>query len=226
MLAKDGFYVGGCLHDQTERQQKSHSPKEKTHDLREALRDARFRKITRKDLREDAATGIDNTASLHLLSEIQTAHTVATRTAESNTHEWGLGVRCLKPGRRAGVWRVACAQHVERHQGPRTSMWRCQERQYAVVREKFMTKKAEEQLRRESRLTPTTLLLQRSEELITWNEIHRREDEVCAKTAAEKPKEAVHTDGKRHKTCGLDGRKRVPQGHVTGCGCRAGTAFA
>ena len=45
-------------------------------------------------------------------------------------------------------------------------MWRCQEKQYAVVREKFLTKKNEE-LRKESRFTQTMLLLQRSEELIT-----------------------------------------------------------
>ena len=88
MLAKDGFYVGGCLHDQTERQQKSHSPKE-THDLREALRDARFRKITRKDLREDAATGIDNTASLHLLRSRQLT-------------QWQRGQ--LRATRMSGVW--------------------------------------------------------------------------------------------------------------------------
>ena len=31
--------------------------------------------------------------------------------------------------------------------------------------------------------THTTLHLQKDEELITWNEMHRKEDEVCAKTA-------------------------------------------
>ena len=53
-------------------------------------------------------------------------------------------------------------------EGPETQdrVWRCQEKQYAVIREKFLTKKNEE-LRKESRFTQTTLLLQRSEELIT-----------------------------------------------------------
>ena len=37
------------------------------HNLKEALRDARLRMITRKDLREDAAKGIDKAASLHLM---------------------------------------------------------------------------------------------------------------------------------------------------------------
>ena len=37
------------------------------HDLREASRRARLRMISRKDLREDAAKGIGQAASLHLL---------------------------------------------------------------------------------------------------------------------------------------------------------------
>ena len=40
-------------------------------DLREAFRDARLRMIIRKDLREDAAEGIDKAASLHLLRSEQ-----------------------------------------------------------------------------------------------------------------------------------------------------------
>ena len=54
MLAKDGGYVGGCFHDQTEREQKISLTKGEDrkfkHDSREALRDARLRMITRKDL--------------------------------------------------------------------------------------------------------------------------------------------------------------------------------
>ena len=73
------------------------------------------------------------------------------------------------PCSRQEAWRVTCAQHVERSQ-PET-----QEKQYAVLREKCITKKDEE------------------------------------------PKKAVHTNGKRHTTCGLDGWKRAPQRHVVGC---------
>ena len=56
-----------------------------------------------------------------------------------------------------------------------------------VIRKRFMTKKDEEELRKESLFTQTTLLLlQKNEELlIAWNEAHKKEDEVCAKTAAE-----------------------------------------
>ena len=54
--------------------------------------------------------------------------------------------------------------------------WRCQDEQYAVIKRKFMTEKDEEELRTESRFTQSTLLLQRSKELIEWNEIHRKED--------------------------------------------------
>ena len=50
-------------------------------------------------------------------------------------------------------------------------MWRCQDEQYAVIRRKFITEKDEEELRKESTFTQSTLLLQRSEELIEWNEI-------------------------------------------------------
>ena len=41
------------------------------HDLREAWRDAKLRTTTQKDLREDAAKGIDKTAFLHLLKFTQ-----------------------------------------------------------------------------------------------------------------------------------------------------------
>ena len=95
---------------------------------------------------------------------------------------------CTRTGRsrKAGVWRVSSTW-----KGPETQdhMWRCQEKQHAVIREQFMTKKDEEELRKESRLTQAALL-QRREELITWNETHRK-DEVCAKTAAEKMREEM-----------------------------------
>ena len=44
-------------------------------------------------------------------------------------------------------------------------MWRCQDDQYAVIIEKFMTKKEEEDLRKESVFTQITLLLQKNEDL-------------------------------------------------------------
>ena len=82
--------------------------------------------------------------------------------------------------------RPACGE------GPETQdrVWRCQEKQYAVIREKFLTKKNEE-LRKESRFTQTTLLLQRSEELITCG---MREDEVCAQNCGG---EDERRDGRR-----------------------------
>ena len=47
-----------------------------------------------------------------------------------------------------------------------------------------MAEKDKEEMRKESVFTQTTLLLQKNEELITWNEAHRKEDEV--RTAAKK----------------------------------------
>ena len=41
------------------------------HDFKEALRNARLRMITRRDLRKDAAKGIDKAASLHLMRSRQ-----------------------------------------------------------------------------------------------------------------------------------------------------------
>ena len=56
-----------------------------------------------------------------------------------------------------------------------------------VIREKLMTKKKDgEELRTDSRSTQNALFLQKNEESVTWNETHRKEDEVCAKAAAEK----------------------------------------
>ena len=53
--------------------------------------------------------------------------------------------------------------------------------QYTVIREKFMTEKDEDELRKESMFTQTTLLFQQTEELITCNDIHRTEDEFFCK---------------------------------------------
>ena len=102
-------------------------------------------------------------------------------------------------------------------------------------RERFTTKKDDDELRTESLFTQTTLLLQKNEELIAWNEAHRKEDEVCATTAAEtlrksgrriwriqvgthvleprggrEPEETVHTDRERHTTCCVDRRMHIP----------------
>ena len=46
---------------------------------------------------------------------------------------------------------------------------------------KFMTKKDEEEQKKESVLTQTTLFLMKNEQLITLNETHRKEDEVLCK---------------------------------------------
>ena len=74
--AEDGGGEEKCLHDMSERQQENlpHQGEDRKfkHDLGEALRDARLRMITRKDLREDAAKGIDKAAS-PTSDEIQTA---------------------------------------------------------------------------------------------------------------------------------------------------------
>ena len=76
MLVKDGGDMGGCLRDHTERQRKislvkGEDSRRFKHDLREALGDARWSMITRKELREDAAKGIDKAASLHLFRSKQ-----------------------------------------------------------------------------------------------------------------------------------------------------------
>ena len=48
-----------------------------------------------------------------------------------------------------------------------------------------MTKKDEEDLSKEALFTQITLLIQKNEELVAWNEAHWEADEVCGKAAAE-----------------------------------------
>ena len=81
------------------------------------------------------------------------------------------------------------------------------------------------------------------EELLAWDEVHRKEDEVCAEAAAEtlrkklgdesgetdleqvrlsleeeeNPKKQYTLTEKRHPICCLDRRKRILQRHATGC---------
>ena len=85
--------------------------------------------INRKDLTEDAAKGIDKAASLHLF-EIQATRAVATVTAESNTHERDLDLRCFVQGRKADAC-PACGQESE----TQDHMWRCQETLCVAIRE-------------------------------------------------------------------------------------------
>ena len=59
------------------------------------------------------------------------------------------------------------------------------EQQYLVTRERFITRKDEEELRIESLFTQTMLFVQKNEELIPWNEARRKEYEVSAKAAVE-----------------------------------------
>ena len=66
---EDAFTI--CLKDNMRISLIKGDDKKFKHDLREALRDARLRMTTRKDLREDAAKGIDKAAPLHLMSSRQ-----------------------------------------------------------------------------------------------------------------------------------------------------------
>ena len=160
------------------------------HDLRDALRDARLRMITGKDLREDAAKGIDKAASLHLMRsrqltqwqrrQLRAIHMNGVRTCEA----------LFKTGRLACDVYPACGKEPE----TQSHMWRCENEQYAVIRKRFMTEKDEEEMRKESMFTQTTLLLLENEELITWNDAHRKEDEVCARTAAKQLRQKLGDD--------------------------------
>ena len=159
---------------------KSHSPKEKDrqfkHDLREAPRDARLRMITRKDYREDAAKGIDKTAFAAPVS-IQTAHAVATRTPESNTHKRSLDVRCETQGRKGGVWCVPSMWRGTRDPGPRVEMPR------EAVRSNQRKVLDEEERGTEERIKIHTNDAAPPEKRGThhvWHERDRKEDEVCA----------------------------------------------
>ena len=49
-------------------------------------------------------------------------------------------------------------------------MWRCHKQQYVVIRERFMTKKDEEELNKESLFTQSSLLLQTNWGFIASNE--------------------------------------------------------
>ena len=87
---EDAFTI--CLKDNRRISLIKGDDKKFKHDMREALRDARLRMITKKDLREDAAKGIDKAAPLHLMRS-RTAHAVAKVTVESNTHERRMDVQ-------------------------------------------------------------------------------------------------------------------------------------
>ena len=54
---------------------------------------------------------------------------------------------------------MTCAQRVGRNQRPRATCGDAQNEQYAVIRKRFMTEN-EEEMRKESIFTQTTLLLQ------------------------------------------------------------------
>ena len=97
---EDAFTI--CLKDNRRISLIKGDDKKFRHDLREALRDARLRMITRKDLREDAAKGIDKAAA-PTSDELQTAHAVAKVTVESNTHERSMDVQGPFQGRETGV---------------------------------------------------------------------------------------------------------------------------
>ena len=62
--------------------------------------------------------------------------------------------------------------------GTKSHMRRCSNEKYTLVRLKFMTIQDEEKMQEELMFTQTTLLLQKNEDLITWNDAHRKEDEV------------------------------------------------
>ena len=103
--------------------------------------------ITRKDLREDAAKVIDKAASLHLMRSRQLT-------------QWQRVYGRAKPLFKAGKLASAVCPPCGKEPETQSHMWRCQDEQYAVIREKFMTKKDEEE-RKESMFTQTTLLLQK-----------------------------------------------------------------
>ena len=87
---------------------------------------------------------------------------------------------------------MTCAQRTGRNQRPRATCGDAKNEQYAVIRKWFMTEKDEEELRKESMFTQTTLpCSKKNEELITWNEARRKEDEVCARTAAKELREKL-----------------------------------
>ena len=66
---EDAFTV--CLKDNRKISLIKGEDRKFKHDLREALKEARLRMITRKDLREDAAKGIDKAASLQMMRSRQ-----------------------------------------------------------------------------------------------------------------------------------------------------------
>ena len=122
-------------------------PRAGDRDVEEREKEARLRMSIRKDLREDAAKGIDKTASLHLLRSRQLT-------------QWQRGQ--LRAIHMNGVWtcdalhkagRLACGVCPACGKEPETQdhTWRCQDEQYAVIRRKCTTEKDEEELRKESR---------------------------------------------------------------------------
>ena len=69
------------------------------------------------------------------------------------------GVRTCK-----ALFKAACdvCPACGKEPNSQSHMWRCQNEQYAVVRKRFMTEKDEEEMRKESMFTQTTLLLQKN----------------------------------------------------------------
>ena len=82
------------------------------HELREALTDARWRMITQKDFREDAAKVVGKAASLNMLRSKQLTQWQKSQLRAINVSGIWTFLLCSK---REG-WLVACAQHVERNQ--------------------------------------------------------------------------------------------------------------
>ena len=122
---KDAFTI--CLKDNRRISLIKGEDRKFKHDLREALRDARLSMITRKDLREDAAKGIDKAASLHLVRSRQFT-------------QWQRGQ--LRAIHMNGVWtckalskagRLACDVCPACGKEPETQshIWRCPNEQYA-----------------------------------------------------------------------------------------------
>ena len=71
---------------------------------------------------------------------------MAKGTAESNAHERDSDLTLLCSKRE--YWLVTCEQHGGIESETQDHVWRCQVQQYVVIRERFMTKKDEEELRK------------------------------------------------------------------------------
>ena len=95
-------------------------------------------------------------------------------------------MRTLEPERLAPSGRERSAEESSQTDAQQPKITCGDARSHSMVlSEGFMTKKGEEEPRKASLFTQTTLLFQQNEELTAWNEALREEDEVCAETAAE-----------------------------------------